>query len=426
MILTGPRHGLAAAVRVPPSKSLTNRALIACAVAGGGEIRCPLDSDDTRLLAAALAGAGWSVDWTDTIRIGDRAPTAARRELWLGDSGTGARLILALLAATPGFFVVDGSPRLRQRPMSPLLDALANLGARCSSANGHLPVEVEGAVLGGGRVRVRPEISSQFVSALMLAAPLMVNGLDITVEGALPSRPYVDLTVDTLGSLGIAVTHQPGAARWRVPGGRPPPTEMTIEGDWSAAAFFVAAAAVAGGWVEIRPVSLASGQGDRAVCSIVGAAGGRITEIDGGVRVEGPVGQPISADLIDAPDLFPALAAVAAAAPAGSRLTGLDHLEHKESDRLTAMVDNLSRLGAVMERAGSAVATTAPVVRSHGDARPVTAASDHRVAMAMAVTALAAGPLELDDAGCVSKSFPSFWKVWDELIASGDGSALPR
>lgn len=424
MILPGPRADLRAAVRVPPSKSLTNRALIACAVAGGGTVVNPLDSDDTRVLASALADAGWSVEWTDAVRIGERVSGGGRRRLWLGDSGTGARLLLALVAATPGEFVLDGSPRLRQRPMGPLLRALTRLGGRCSSDSGGLPITVVGSVLEGGRVTVRPEVSSQFVSALMLAAPMMRQGLDICVEGQLPSRPYVELTLETLNRVGVSVDHEPGSSRWMVAGGRPEPAEIAIEGDWSAAAFFVAAAAITGGRIDVGPLSLESGQGDRVMCGIAEQAGVRVVGIDDGVRIEGAVDRPIEANLIDAPDLFPALATVAATAPAGSRIDGIDHLRYKESDRLSAMVMNLSRLGAVLEVRGSTVTVEAPVVPDPAGLRSVTAAADHRIAMAMAVAALSAGPLLLDDPDCVSKSFPSFWKVWNELTATEDGSGV--
>ena len=158
---------------------------------------------------------GWGVEWGDGIRVGKRTATAELREIWLGGSGTGARLMLALLAATPGRFSIDGSPRLRERPMAPLLAALRQLGARCRCADDRLPVELDGATLKGGQVTVRPEVSSQFVSALMLAAPLMAEGLDITVEGPLPSRPYVRLTTEMLARFGIAVSHPPGSGRWR-------------------------------------------------------------------------------------------------------------------------------------------------------------------------------------------------------------------
>lgn len=426
MRLPGPRDGLAARVRVPPSKSITNRALIGCAVAGGGVIRGPLDCDDTRVLAGALSSAGWRVDWGSELRVGERSLVPGQARLWLGDSGTGARLILALLATTPGRFVVDGSRRLRERPMRPLLDALSALGAGLEANDGCLPVAIEGAQLAGGRVSVRAELSSQFVSALLLAAPLMRRGLELTVDGPLPSAPYVELTMGTMRQLGIEATWERAAGRWRVPPGRPQPTELAIEGDWSAAAVFVAAAAVAGGRVEIEGVSPESPQGDRAVAAILGEAGIRSRPTTTGLVAEGPARRPLDADLTDAPDLFPALAAVAAALPPGSRIVGIERLRHKESDRVSAMVGNLRGLGARVELAGSEFRVTGAMVREETDVPRVTAAGDHRIAMAMAVAALAAGPLELDDPSCVSKSFPDFWKSWWELTGgTGAGGAPP-
>jgi 3-phosphoshikimate 1-carboxyvinyltransferase len=178
----------------------------------------------------------------------------------------------------------------------------------------------------------------------------------------------------------------------------------------------VAAAAVAGGRVEIDGVSCGSGQGDRAVIEIVERAGVGVTGIDHGVVVEGPATRPISAGVSDAPDLFPALAAVAASIPS-STITGVEHLKHKESDRLAAMDGNLRGLGAELVLDGGSVQVTRPMARHAGVVRRVTAAGDHRIAMAMAVAALYAGPLEIDDPGCVNKSFPSFWKVWRTLTS---------
>jgi len=255
------------------------------------------------------------------------------------------------------------------------------------------------------------------VSALLLAAPLMRRGLDLAVDGPLPSRPYVGLTLDTLRQMGVAVGGDLAGGRWQVAGWRPRPARFAIEGDWSAAAVFVAAAAVAGGRVEIEGVTRASGQGDRAVIEIVQRAGVGVTEIDRGVVVNGPATRLITADLFEAPDLFPALAAVAASIAGGSRITGIEHLAHKESDRLAVMAANLGSLGAELVIDGCGMHVTRPISRRADAVRRVAAAGDHRIAMAMAVTALNAGPLELDDPGCVNKSFPSFWEVWRALTS---------
>lgn len=416
MILPGPVSRIAATVRVPGSKSLTNRALLAAAVAGGGVIRDPLDCDDTRVLAAALKSAGWAMEWRDTIRVGERTGSPETAKVWMGDSGTGARLMIALLAATPGRFVVDGGERLRQRPMGPLIDAMARLGARLESVGGGLPVTIHGRRLSGGHVSIRPEVSSQFVSALLLAAPLMQNGLELRVDGSLPSRPYIDLTEDTLRAIDVTVEHDEPTRTWRVEPGAARPAEMVIEGDWSAAAFFVAAAAVTEGRIEIGPLSVGSRQGDRVIQDIVRHAGVRVSESGFGIVVQGPVIRPLQADLEQAPDVFPALAAVAASGPPGSRFEGLAHLKHKESDRLTVMVDNLRTLGADFAMTESTALVRRGVGAPSLTPRPVVAAADHRIAMSMAVTALSAGPLRLDDPDCVSKSFPDFWSVWEDML----------
>ncbi len=416
--LPGPRRGVGASVRLPSSKSLTNRALVAAAVAGGGIIENQLDCDDTRVLAKALGAAGWRVAWDVAIEVGERTPPDHRVRLDLLDSGTGSRLILALLAASPGRFVVDGSERLRERPMAPLLEALASLGADLESTDGRLPVGIDGRVLEGGTVELRPGVSSQFVSALALAAPLMSRGLDLRVVGELPSAPYLDLTIDVLRAFGAELEVDAGRRRWQV---RPSPLKITrysIEGDWSAAAFVLAAAAVAGGEVEVGPLDPASRQGDRAVARILADAGLDIDWTDDGLRARGPVTAPISCDLRDTPDLFPALVVAGACAPPGSYFTGLEHLRHKESDRLSVMIDNLQRLGARLVVRGAELEVAATMVPAT-EGRRVTAAGDHRIAMAMAVAALAAGPLELDNPECVGKSYPGFWEMWEGLVGEG-------
>jgi len=421
LLLPGPRKGLHASVAVPSSKSLTNRAMIAAAVAGGGTVLSPLDCEDTRLLAQALAAAGWRVDWDDVISIGERRVPGERVRLDLGNSGTGARLLLSLLAASPGRFVVDGSQRLRERPMAPLLDCLAALGGGVRGVGGYLPVEVDGAVLVGGKATLRPEISSQFVTSLVLAAPLMVGGLDLEVVGPLPSAPYLDLTEDVLRAFGARVEAAPDRRRWQVSPGMEPGTQYRVEGDWSAAAFVLAAHAVAGGEVEVGPLDRHSRQGDRVVCEILAPSGVEYRQERDRVLLSGSAGRPVAADLSEAPDLFPAMAVVAAAAPVGSFFSGLDHLKHKESDRLAVMVENLRRLGAELTVDDSGLRVVSPMQRGHAVPPEVTAAGDHRIAMAMAVAALATGPLQLDDASCVAKSFPGFWSMWDRMVGDGGG-----
>ncbi len=406
-------HGrLAARVEVPASKSLTNRALLAAAVADGATIRRPLDCEDTRLLAEALDAAGWPVAWGERLEVGARVHVPhGPVHLHLGNSGTGARLMTALCAAVPGSFVVDGTARLRERPMAPLLEALRRLGADVESRDGRLPVRIRGRVMEGGGVTLPPTASSQFATALLMIGPLLRTGLRLELEGRVPSRPYLDLTEEVLLTFGVAIERDRGGAHWRVAGGRPRPVSLSVDGDWSAAAFFLAAAALAGGRVEVVGLSHSSRQGDRRVVEVLARAGLAVTWSADGVIADGPITGPLSVHLGDAPDLFPALAAVAAGGPQGSRLDGLEHLKHKESDRLTVMVSNLTALGAEVVRDEASLTVTG-TMRHSQSVRPVTAAGDHRIAMAMAAAALVAGPLELDDPWCVQKSFPGFWDQW--------------
>jgi 3-phosphoshikimate 1-carboxyvinyltransferase len=334
--------------------------------------------------------------------------------------------MLGLLATIPGHFVIDGSPRLRERPMTPLLDTLSDLGAGLRARDGHLPVEIAGAQLDGGTARVRPEISSQFVSSLVMAAPLMARGLDLEVSGPLPSAPYLDLTLDVLRAFGGVVQVSDDRRRWVVAPQPLQPSRFPIEGDWSAAAFILAAVAVAGGEVDIGPLDPASRQGDRAVARMLADAGLDVEWDRDRLIARGPVTAPLVANLRHTPDLFPALATVAVCAPPGSRFSGLEHLKHKESDRLAVMVANLERLGARISVRDFEITVEGTIDVPASSSPQVTAANDHRIAMAAAVAALAAGPLTLDDPDCVAKSFPRFWQVWDRLLTdSDDGGKVP-
>jgi 3-phosphoshikimate 1-carboxyvinyltransferase len=421
MVLPGPRQGLRSSVTLPTSKSLTNRALIAAAVADGGIVTSPLDCDDTRNLARALTAAGWKIDWQQEIEIGGRTVPDGTVHIDIGDSGTGARLLLGLLAASPGHFVLDGSARLRERPMAPLVESLSALGAEISTDDGRLPMTIVGREMIGGQATIEPKVSSQFVTSLVLAAPLMKQGIDLQVVGDLPSAPYLDLTEDVLRSFGGGVIVDNERRWWRVAPGPLRLALYEVEGDWSAAAVMMAAVAVAGGQVEMGALEANTRQGDRKIIEVLSGAGLQIDWRQNYLAARGPVTAPMVADLRDTPDLFPPLMVVASCTPAGSRFTGLENLQHKESDRLTVMVRNLGRLGAGITVRESEIEVHTPMRPTPGPSPRVTTSGDHRVAMAMAVAALSVGPLELDDPECVSKSFPGFWEAWESLIGPGEG-----
>lgn len=414
-----PTGRLRGRLRVPGSKSVTNRALVAAALRSGtSRLLHPLDADDTRTLAAALealgarvsrGGAAWSV-------TGPLAPLERERTFDVGPAGTPARFLLALLAALPGRWVLDGSARMRERPMGPLVEALRGLGAEIEpkGRDGYLPLLVKGRRLRGGRVRVRGDVSSQFLSALLLASPLCEEPVALDVEGPAVSGAYVDVTRRTLE----AFAHGP--------------CDFLVDGDDSAACFPIAGAVLSGGRVELLGLSRASAQPDALFRRWAEEAGGRLAwaEDDGnGTRlvVEGPAPAPgvrlapLSIDVDAAPDAALPLAALVAFGGGTSRLSGVARLREKESDRLAAAIELLSSAGAVAREERDADGRPLLVVDGAAGvprAAAFRARDDHRVAMSAAVLALALprGSM-LDEPDVVSKSYPRFWDDWSSLLA---------
>ncbi|MBZ5588301.1 MAG: 3-phosphoshikimate 1-carboxyvinyltransferase [Acidobacteriia bacterium] len=414
-------HGVSGRVRVPPSKSLTQRALVAAALAGEGSVvRGPLDAEDPRLLAAALRGAGFRLDWdADTVTAHGREPVSAG-DFYLGNNGTGARFLLAQLAALPGEWTLDGSERLRQRPVSALVKALRRLGATIEAHGGAaaaLPLAVSGRALVGGEVALNASASSQFVSALLLLGAVLPDGLVVRLPSAPPSRPYIDLTAEVLAAFGARLTEQGDGTVFAVGGGGLAAADFAVEGDWSAAAFPLAAVAVAGGRAEILGVRPDSRQGDAAVLDILQSAGCTVGVTGQGVIVDGPATRPVVADLRDTPDLFPTLAVVAAVA--GGRLDGLRGLAAKESDRLAVMAGHLAAMGYSVTRGASWFEARGGRGRPRGPAAPLDPAADHRIAMALAVAGCVVPGVSILNPSCVAKSWPDFWGAWGRLV-SGD------
>lgn len=420
------RGRLSGAVRVPGSKSVTNRALLAAACADGeSTLLNPLDSSDTRALAAALGQLGAEiffegVRWRVVGGIRRSGDSDSERRVDVGDAGTPGRFLSALLSAVPGRFVLDGSPRMRERPMSSLFEAIRALGGEltCLGREGFLPVRIRGGSLRGGRVSIRGDVSSQFLSALQLVSPLVPGGIALDVEGPVASASYLALTRRVLEAFGAAPGEGYRPARFRVPG------------DDSAACFPIAGALVSGGAVRVRGLARDSEQPDAAFRAWAVASGATLTWETGTdgeetLALAGPDGgaralRPLAADVDAAPDAALPLAAALAFANGASRLTGVARLRDKESDRLAAAVDLLTRAGAVarvetdngrtpvLAIEGSSGAPRAADFRAHGD---------HRVAMSAAVLALALPQgSTLDGPGCVAKSWPGFWEAWDSLV----------
>jgi 3-phosphoshikimate 1-carboxyvinyltransferase len=422
------RGRLVGELRVPGSKSITNRALLAAACADGESVLLnPLESSDTRALASALGLLGAKiflegVNWRVVGPIGRRGHSDSEVFIDVGDAGTPARFLAALLAAVPGRFVLDGSARMRERPMSPLFEAIRALGGeiRCFEREGSLPAAICGGTLRGGRVRIRGDVSSQFLSALMLVSPLVPGGIGLDVDGPLASASYLALTHGVLEGFGASAGGGYRPARFRVPG------------DESAACFPIAGALASGGCVTLRGLARESEQPDAAFRAWAGSTGGTIAweppaEGEEALTVTGPEGgartlSSLSVDVDAAPDAALPFAALVAFAGGTSRLSGVARLREKESDRLAAALDLLTRAGAAAREEQDARGPVLVVDGRGGVPRPAAFAShaDHRVAMSAAVLALALPDgSTLDDPGVVAKSWPGFWKEWEALLEGG-------
>ncbi len=406
-------------LRVPSSKSYTHRYLNLALLSGQPlEVRHPLVAEDTELFLGVLAASGWRVERAaDAVRLLP-GPLSELARLECGNAGTLLRFVLATAATLPGRFLIDGSARLRERPVGPLVDALRGLGAgiRCSGREGFAPLEVRGGRLASGRAAIDAGDSSQFLSALMMAALLAEGEVSIAVE-ALTSEPYVAITRDCIGRFGGRVEAR--GEGFLVRPGLSSPGVVEVEGDYSAACYPAAAAILTGGSVLLRGLSLTSSQGDRAFFDLLGRMGARVEATADGWRVAGG-GRlaAVEADLSSMPDQVPTLAALAPFARGTTRITGVPHLRLKESDRLAAMARELARLGAEVAEHADGLTIRGTWADREPPSFEVVAAThgDHRIAMSLALVALRRPGVAIAEPAVVAKSYPSFWRDLSSLL----------
>ncbi|MCI4397765.1 MAG: 3-phosphoshikimate 1-carboxyvinyltransferase [Acidobacteria bacterium] len=401
----------------PPSKSHTHRALCCAALAKGRSfIENPLYSDDTfstRRCLEALgaffeeAGHGWNITGTGG------AFGAPETSLDCGSSGTTLRFMMAFCAAIPGRRVLRGSLQLERRPVHDLAQVLKALGAkvRWLVNDGFAPLEIEGTRWKGGEFVVPSGVSSQFLSALLLAAPLASGPTRLTASG-LVSAPYASLTALVMQRFGALVEH-PRPEQWLVSPSAYIPAKESIEPDASAAAFLLAAAAVTGGEVRVANIHRAMAQGDAAILNHMKAFGVRITEDGSGAAASGRPESGAVLDMRDFPDLVPPLAAVAFAAPSPSTFLNVSHMKTKESDRLAVLAEGIRALGGDARQSGADFAIIPPASPKGARLDPH---GDHRMAMAFALMGLRAEGTTLLNPGCVAKSFPAFFETLETLL----------
>lgn len=416
----GRAHGR---LRVPSSKSVTHRYFNLALLAGAPlVVERPLLAEDTLLFLEGLERVGFEVErGEDEVRLTPSGPPAGEVEIFCGNAGTMLRFLVASLTAIPGRWVLDGVPRLRERPVGPLVDALSGLGARIEylGTPGFIPLRIEGGTLQGGTTSLQAGESSQYLSALLMAG-LRAPG-EVTIEVAsLTSRPYVDVTLQAAVAFDGHI-ERVGPRVYRV---RPSPIRagrVRVEGDFSAACYPAAAAALTGGQVVLEGLSRESKQGDRGFMDLLKEMGAEIAWKKDDLVVRGQDLKGVRADLSGMPDQVPTLAALAPFAAGETLIYNVGHLRIKESDRLEAMATELGKIGALVHEgrdslripgiwSGEAETPSGPV--------EIDPRGDHRIAMSLALAGLRRPGVVVTSPGVVSKSYPEFWRDLQSLLSA--------
>jgi len=420
LVLDTASQPLKAVISVPGSKSIANRALICAALANGTTTLSNLASgDDTAAMIDCLRALHIEINVEGTVATikGSAGRPQGGAELNARLAGTTSRFMTALAALSAVPSLITGDAPLRHRPMKPLHDALMQLGAQVKSVDqaGHLPVWVSGDALDGGTVSIPGDISSQYVSALMMIGPYLPAGIRLQLTSPLVSRPYVAITASVMssfGATGIAI----GDHTIGVEPSAYTATSYAIEADASSASYPLAAAAIAGGSVKVLGVGRPALQGDAAFVEVLESMGCTTRTTDRSLEVTSSGSlHGIEIDMADMSDLVPTLAVVAAFADSPTRMTGVGFIRQKESDRIGDLVNGLKMVGcdAVEEEDGILIR---PVHESQMHGAELSTHDDHRLAMAWSLLALRISGIVIDDPEVVSKSWPEWWDVRSSLL----------
>lgn len=423
-LLLQPIAKIQGAVRIPGSKSLSNRLLLLAALAEGEtRVEHPLDSDDVRRMLEALdaLGVGLQRD-ADAITVTGmggplNAPENEVLTLELGNAGTAVRPLTAALTLGQGQFRIQGDPRMHERPIGPLVEALRSLGAdiRCMEQDGFLPLVITGTGLAGGTVTIDGSLSSQFVSALMMASPLARSPVTLLRRGELVSDPYIEITRQCMARFGIDLAW-PEPRRLEIPrGSYRSPGSIAVEGDASSASYFLAAGAIAGGPVRVLGVGTESMQGDIAFADVLETMGAKVTRGADFIEVERGELHGVDLDLNHIPDAAMTIATTALFASGRTRIRNVANWRVKETDRIEAMARELRKVGAIVTEYADGLAITPPEsLRSAS----IQTYDDHRMAMCFALVALGGVPVTIEDPRCVNKTYPDFFRDFASLRQS--------
>lgn len=412
-------------VNIPGSKSLSNRVLLLAALAEGETlVRNTLQSDDTRRMLDALALLGISIlpkDPNTFLVKGNGGPFMRGKDLGmlplvLGNAGTAMRPLTAVLCAGTGLFNLSGDPRMHERPIGHLIDSLRGLGAnvRYVGNEGFPPLEITASGLKGASIEVDGSISSQFLTALLMAAPMAQGSTTISVKGELVSRPYIDLTVAVLKQFGVSV-EEPKKDVFKVSGNgtfKSPGTIM-VEGDASSASYFLAAAAIKGGTIRVSGIGKHSVQGDAKFATYLEKMGAKVSYGDDYVEVTKGELRGIDADFNEIPDAAMTIAVAALFATGRTVIRNIYNWRVKETDRLSAMATELRKVGADVEEGRDFIAIDPPAkLRS----AVIDTYDDHRMAMCFSLAALGAVSITINDPDCTAKTFPTYFRLFESIV----------
>ena len=406
-------------VVLPGSKSLTNRAMLLASLAlGETRITNVLLSDDTRHMLHALAQLGTDIALDKgrrEVRVqghgGPFPASNAQREFFLGNAGTAIRPLTAALALTSGDYIIDGDAQMRERPIGDLVNALRDLGVTVDylGEDGVPPLRCRSDGLRGGTVTMPGNISSQYLTSLLLALPLATSDSQIHVEGEQVSKPYLAITLATMAAFGVSASHE-AFQSFSVPGNQQytSPGSFLVEGDASSASYFLAAAAIRGGTVRVHGIGNASVQGDVAFADVLEAMGAPVERGDDYVEVGRGDLRGVDLDLNHIPDAAMTAATAALFAEGPTRLRNIYNWRVKETDRMTAMATELRKLGARVTT-GEDFIEIEPPQRLQSAA--IDTYKDHRIAMAFSLAALGDVPITINDPRCTAKTFPDYFDV---------------
>ncbi len=411
------------AIRPPGSKSITNRALVCAALAeGDSTLRGALDSEDTRVMIAALEKLGIILNSFDAGRklrvvgCSGKIPVGAA-DLFVANSGTTMRFLTALVSLGHGVYRLDGVERMRERPIGDLVHAMRELGVRvqCEGSNNCPPVVVHGEGLAGGAATIRGEISSQFLSGLLLAAPYASKAIALQVAGTLVSLPYVEMTLRVMEAFGARTSASGNYARIEISNAqRYLGREYDVEPDASAASYFFAAAAITGGRITVESLTRQSLQGDVKFCDCLEQMGARVQYGEDSITVEGGPLHGIDVDMNAVSDTVQTLAVTALFAEGRTRIRNVAHIRHKETDRIAATATELRKLGAVVEESDDGMIVEPQPL--HG--AEIDTYRDHRMAMSFALAGLRTPNVVIRDPNCTAKTYPNFFGDLQRLIGT--------